>query len=112
MARPAGPPKHRTNVSLDGESMHIVEQLLREGVERDQSAVICWALKFAFEHRKRKKDIELCEQSIREMSEDIAGILRRLEAVETNQKLMTDATAGAASYLASASVNYNTESDK
>lgn len=112
MARPAGPPKHRTNVSLDSESMHIVEQLLREGVERDQSSVICWALKFAFESRKRKKDIELCEDSIYKMKDEIAGILQRLESLELQQKLMNDATAGAASYLASASGNYNTESEK
>lgn len=109
MARPAGPPKHRTNVSLDSESLYIVEQFLRDGVERDQSSVICWALKFAYQARKRKTDIEACEDSIREMRDDIANILRRLETVEAQQKLMTDATAGAASYLASASCNYNPE---
>ena len=89
MARPSGPPKHRTNVSLDTESMCIVEQFIREGVERDQSSVICWALKFAFEARKRKTDIQYCEQSIQEMKSDITSILQRLEIIETcltNQK--------------------------
>lgn len=112
MPRPKGQPKHRTTISLDSESQHILDQFVREGVERDQSAVICWALKFAFETRKRKTDIELCEQSIQEMRSSIIDILRRLESLEAHRKLMTDATAGAASYLASASVNYNTESEK
>lgn len=112
MPRPKGLPKHRTTISLDSESLHILDQFVREGVERDQSAVICWALKFAFEARKRKTDIEYCEQSIRDMRQDIEMILHRLDMVETQQKLMTDATAGAASYLASASGKYESDSEK
>lgn len=112
MGRPKGPTKTRQVSYFDAETVNILECLVSEGVAPDKSSTIAWALKFAFEARKRKTDIEYCEQSIRDMRQDIEMILHRLDMVETQQKLMTDATAGAASYLASASGKYESDSEK
>lgn len=112
MGRPKGPAKIKQVSLLDAETISILDKLVEAGVAPNRSSTIAWALKFAFEARKRKTDIEACEDSIQQMQIDIADILRRLETIEAQQKIMTDATAGAASYLASASTPYDSNAEK
>ena len=109
MGRPKGPPKTKHISYFDTETVCILEQLVKEGVAPDKSSTIAWALKFSFEARKRKKDIEYCEESISEMRSDIQTILERLSAVESQQKIMVEATTGAASYLASTAAPYKSD---